>query len=200
MKVDQIAHYARLFGLGEKTGIIFHEKEGLVPTSTWKLETKGERWWPGETLSVAIGQSFLAVTPIQIARMISSIFTASLTKPRILIDEPIQQQPLNLKPETLEFLQESMRAVVTKGTGHRVSHVKNIEIYAKTSTAQVSGLQKRNLDTSYLEHGWFVAYFRYKEYKPLTLVILIEHTGSSRVPTITAKNFLIAYKKVMDQG
>ncbi|TET05809.1 penicillin-binding protein 2 [Candidatus Dependentiae bacterium] len=198
MNIDQIAFYARLFGLGEKTGIIFHEKEGLIPTTKWKLETKGEQWWPGETLSVAIGQSFLLVTPIQVARMISSIFTQELVMPRILTNEPVQKRKLALNPETLSFLQHSMRAVVTQGTGHRISKVKSIEIYAKTSTAQVSGLQKRHLDQSYLEHGWFVAYFCYKNYKPLTIIILIEHSGSSRLPTVTAKNFLIQYKKIMD--
>jgi len=199
MDVDDIAHYAQLFGLGEKTGIIFPEKDGLVPTRLWKRETKGESWWAGETLSVAIGQSFLLTTPVQIAQMISSIFTQSLITPRILINEPIQKKPLELKPETIDFLQKSMRAVVTRGTGQRVSTVKDIEIYAKTSTAQVSGLQKRNLDKSHLEHAWFVAYFKYKDHKPLTIVVMIEHAGSSRFPTITAKNFLIHYKKFMDK-
>jgi len=196
--IDIIAAYAQLFGLGKKTGIIFREKEGLIPTSTWKLKTKGERWWTGETLSVSIGQSFLLVTPIQIARMVSSIFTQQLMTPRILITEPIQKRPLKLKPETLKFLRHSMRAVVTEGTGHRVSKVKDIKIYAKTSTAQVTGLQKHHVDQSHLEHGWFVAYFRYKDYKPLTIVILIEHAGSSRLPTMTAKNFLIHYRELMD--
>ncbi len=198
MDIDRIAHYAKIFGLGKKTGIVFNEKEGTVPTRTWKQQTFGEQWWTGETLSVTIGQSFLAVTPIQIARMISSIFTKKLITPRILIDEPIEQYPLELKPETLNFLRDSMRAVVTRGTGQRVSHVKNIEIYAKTSTAQVSSLQKRHLDKSHLEHGWFVAYFKYKDYNPLTLVILIEHAGSSRLPTITAKHFLVRYKEYKD--
>jgi len=198
MDIDQIAHYAGLFGLGEKTGIIFSEKKGIIPTRLWKEETIGERWWAGETLSIAIGQSFLTVTPIQIACMISSIFTHSLTTPRMLKDEPIQKRPLNIKHETLEFLQNSMAAVVTKGTGQRVSRVKDIKIYAKTSTAQVSSLKKRNIDNTHLEHGWFVAYFKYKEHKPLTIIILIEHAGSSRMPTMAAKHFLIRYKKYKD--
>ena len=43
MDIDEIARYAKFFGLGEKTGIIFHEKEGIIPTKNWKLETFGEQ-------------------------------------------------------------------------------------------------------------------------------------------------------------
>ncbi len=196
--IDIIADYAKLFGLGKKTGVMFKEQKGIIPSKAWKLETIGEQWWPGETLSVSIGQSFLSVTPIQIAQMVSAVFSKTLITPRILMNEPIQCRELDIKSETLDFLQRSMRAVVTKGTGQRVSQVKNIEIYAKTSTAQVSSLNKRHLDKTHLEHGWFVAYFRYKDYAPLTTVILIEHAGSSRLPTITAKNFLIRYKQYKD--
>ncbi len=200
INIDLLAEYAQKFGLGQKTTIIFPERTGLVPTTEWKQQTKGEPWWPGETLSAAIGQSFLLVTPIQVARMIASIFTGYLVKPRILINEPISKQPLDIKQETIEFLKKSMKAVVTKGTGRNISKVKDIEIYAKTSTAQTSTFSKRLLGKEYLEHGWFVGYLSYKDYKPLTIVILIEHVGSSRIATLAAKNFLIEYKKLMDSN
>lgn len=196
--VNTLAHYAHLFGLGRRTGVIFNEKTGLVPTSEWKLQTKGERWWSGETLSVAIGQSFLLATPIQIACMIASIFTGYLVTPRTLKTEPIIKQQLTIKPETLTFLKKSMRWVVTKGTGKKISKVKDIEIYAKTSTAQISTIQKRQLGKAYLEHGWFVAHFNYKNYSPLVIVILVENAGSSSIALNIAKNFLIEYKKLKD--
>lgn len=199
ISIDTLAHYAHKFGLGKKTNICFSEKEGLIPSSTWKMETKGERWWPGETLSATIGQSYLLVTPIQVACMISSIFTGHLVTPRILTNESIKKQPLVIKPSTLEFLRESMAAVVTKGTGVRVSHVKNIEIYAKTSTAQIKNFKKDdNFEETHQEHAWFVAYFRYKDNKPLTIVIMAENAGTSRVATALAKDFLVEYKKLMD--
>ena len=50
-----------VFGLGQKTDSLFPEKDGLVPSRAWKRKVKGEKWWPGETLSAAIGQSFLFV-------------------------------------------------------------------------------------------------------------------------------------------
>jgi penicillin-binding protein 2 len=169
-----------------------------VPTSAWKKKVKGEKWWPGDTLSAVIGQSYLLVTPIQIARMISSIFTGYLVNPRVLLDEPVVQEPLRIKHETRKFLQQSMQSVVTSGTGQQVKRIKDIRIYAKTSTAQTSSLEKRDLGSSYLEHGWFVAYFVYQDHTPLTLVVLVENAGSSRVATDVAKKFLSEYKKCMD--
>ena len=200
ISIDTLAHYAYKFGLGQKTNLLFNEKEGIVPNKKWKEETKGEQWWPGETLSVAIGQSFLLATPIQISRMIASIFTGYLVSPRILLNEPIQKKLLDLEPDTIDFLKKSMKSVVTKGTGRNISKVKDIIIYAKTSTAQISTFQKRKLSDIYLEHGWFVAHFQYKQNKPLVIVILVENAGTSQVPTNIAKNFLIEYKKLIDKS
>jgi penicillin-binding protein 2 len=196
--IDILAEYAYKFGLGKKTNMLFPEKMGLIPNRAWKFDCKGERWWPGETLSVTIGQSFLLVTPIQIACMIASIFTGYLTVPRLLIDEPVVTTPLDLKPETINFLKKSMKAVIKSGTGRSIRFVKDIVMYAKTSTAQTSDISKRKLDEKYLEHGWFVGHFQYKEYDPLVIVTLVEHVGTAQVATTVAKKFLIEYKKYMD--
>ncbi len=196
--IDTLAEYAYKFGLGKKTNMLFPEKMGLIPNRAWKFDYKGERWWPGETLSVTIGQSFLLVTPIQIACMIASIFSGYLTVPRLLIDEPVVSTPLELKPETINFLKKSMKAVIKSGTGKSIKAVKDITIYAKTSTAQTSDISKRKLDRRYLEHGWFVGHFQYKEHDPLVIVILVEHIGTAQVATTVAKNFLVEYKKYMN--
>ena len=131
--------------------------------------------------------------------MVSSIFTGELVKPRILISEMIEKKPLILKPETINFLKGSMRFVVTQGTGRRVNAVKDIEIYAKTSTAQTSGMHNRELGQTFLEHAWFVGYFVYKDFKPLSFVILVENAGTSIVATTIAKKFFIKYKDLMHQ-
>jgi penicillin-binding protein 2 len=198
LDIDVLAEYAYKFGLGKKTNIVFPESRGLIPNREWKFDYKGERWWPGETLSVAIGQSFLLATPIQIACMIASIFTGYLVAPRLLIDEPIVMNELDIQPDTVAFLKKSMKSVVKSGTGRTLRKVKDITMYAKTSTAQTSDLSKRKLDDKYLEHGWFVGHFQYKEYDPLVIVILAERVGAAHVATIIAKNFLIEYKKYMD--
>lgn len=196
VSIDLLAEYAYKFGFGKPTHILFPEKTGLVPSTWWKQTVKHERWWPGETLSGAIGQSFLLVSPLQVARMISSIFTQKLVYPRILADEPIQWDPLEINAETLRFLKRSMKKVVREGTGKSINTVKDIEVYAKTSTAQTSDLAKRNLGTQYLEHGWFVAHCTYKDNAPFTLVVLVENAGASQVATSIAKRFLTEYKKL----
>jgi penicillin-binding protein 2 len=199
INIDLIADYAKRFGLGKKTGIIFAEKEGLIPDRTWKMKIKRERWWPGDTLSVAIGQSYLSVTPIQIACMIGSVFTRYIVKPRILIEEPIEKHPLDIRPDTLSFIKRSMQEVVIHGTGRRIGKLRGFDIFAKTSTAQVGALSKEELGNEYLPHAWFASYFRFKDQKPLVLIILLEHGGSSRVPTELARNFLLAYRNYFEK-
>ncbi|HRN77983.1 MAG TPA: penicillin-binding transpeptidase domain-containing protein [Candidatus Dependentiae bacterium] len=198
MDIDTLASYAYKFGLGKKTNTMFPEQTGIVPNKSWKQEKKGERWWPGETLSVAIGQSFLLATPIQIARMISAIYTGYLVNTRILFNQPIEKQLLDINQDTRKFLKKSMRRVVTSGTGKRLKYLKDIKVYAKTSTAQTSALEKRNLSADYWEHGWFAGNIVYKDHAPLTIVILVERAGSASVSTEIAKEFLIRYKKLMD--
>lgn len=193
ISIDLLADYAQKFGLGKKTNIIFAEKNGLVPSVKWKRETKNEKWWPGETLSAAIGQSYLLVTPIQVACMVGSIFTGFLVTPRILQDEPIIKKELDIKPETLFFLQRSMHSVVTKGTGKKLRNIKNARIYAKTSTAQVAALEKRHLGKAYFEHAWLASYYQPNQGDPLVLVILLENAGSAAVATTVAKDFLTKY-------
>lgn len=194
--IDTLAYYAAQFGLGRPTSIIFPEKVGLVPSHDWKKKNKGEQWWPGETLSVTIGQSFLLVTPLQIARMISAIFTGYLVKPRILEKESIDKVTCSITQETRHFLKKGMHWAVKKGTGTGVTTTKDFEIYAKTSTAQTSTKNKRHLGKNFLEHGWFVAYFKYKNHNPLVLVILVEHAGSAQVAKKVAQKLLIEYHKM----
>lgn len=195
--INLLSHYAHNFGLGISTGILLPEQRGIVPSREWKLTVKGEPWWPGETLSAAIGQSFLLASPIQIARMISGIFTGHLIRPRILQQEPIESVPVPVKHTTLDFLKNSMRFVVTCGTGREVG-AHNIKVYAKTSTAQISDFSKRTLGTEFMEHAWFASYMQYKNYEPLIFVVLIENAGSSRIATRVARQFLIEYKNLYD--
>lgn len=200
INIDTLADYAFRFGLGQKANMLFANAEGLVPTSQWKRATKHQPWWPGETLSAAIGQSYLLVTPVQIARMVASIFEGYLVTPRLLEQEPIETQPLHVSAITRTFLRDSMRSAVQYGTGVRVGSIKEFDIYAKTGTAQTSSLELRNQNEQYKEHGWFVAYFQYKNQSPLTMVILVEQAGSSTVATAIARDFLLKYRSSQAQA
>ena len=196
ISIDTLADYAFRFGLGEKTNTIFPENPGIVPSNEWKKIVKGEPWWKGETLSAAIGQSFLLATPIQIACMIGSIFQGYLVKPRILTDDEIQTTPIAIKSSTREFLQESMKSVIQVGTGRNVGRLKNITLYAKTGTGQTKTRVSTSEDVQKDCHAWCVIYFSYQNQPPLVLTILIEYAGGSAVSTAVAKKFLAQYMKL----
>lgn len=200
IKIDQLAQYAARFGLGQSTKTIFPENSGLMPTTTWKKSIKGEPWWKGETLSASIGQSYILVTPLQIARMVSSIYTGYLVKPRYLFNEPIEQQPLSIAYSTRHFLQEGMRTAADEGSAQKLGFVKGFQVFAKTGTAQTSGMRKEKEKTTkqQFEHAWVAAYVRYKNMKPFTMVIIVEHAGSSRPALIVGEKFLRAYKEVLE--
>jgi penicillin-binding protein 2 len=199
IKIDTLAEYATKLGLGLPTNSLLPEKTGLIPTRKWKREVKGESWWPGETLSAAIGQSFLLVTPLQIARMINAICEGYLVTPRILADEPMNKSEVELSPETRDFLKRSMKqSIQAHGTGSQLRHLKNFEIFAKTGTGQVSSFEKRELAKEFLEQGWFVGHITYKDHPPFIMVILMEHVGSSSVVTAVALEYLKKYSKLLE--
>lgn len=194
MPIDTLANYAHRFGLGTKTNCLLPERIGLIPTTAWKRTVKKEPWWPGETLSVVIGQGYLELPPIQIIRMIAAIFTGYLVKPRILEDEEIEISPLHINQETLLFLQQSMKQVVREGTARRInSKDPDLEIYAKTGTAQTTNFIGTTQDSLLPCHAWLVATFWYKN-KPLTIMILVEYAGSSKVAMRIAEQFLTKYR------
>ncbi len=199
IKIDVLADYATKLGLGLPTNSLLPEKTGLIPTRKWKREVKGESWWPGETLSAAIGQSFLLVTPLQIARMITAICEGYLITPRILTGEPITQVDVEISTETREFLKRSMKqSIQTHGTGSRLKQLKDFVIYAKTGTAQTSSFEKRELSKEFLEQGWCVGHVTYKDNPPFVIVILMEHVGSSSIVTGVALDYLKRYFKFID--
>ena len=199
LHIDTIAEYAYRFGLGQKTNFLLPERTGLVPTSEWKQAVKGERWWKGDTLSAAIGQSYLLVTPLQQARMLSAVCSGFLVKPRLLESEAVERKELLVRKETLEFLRESMAHAVRKGTVRRLGYLKDFKIHAKTGTAQTCSLSKKKTSKQDYEHAWLTGFFRYKGGKPLVLVILIENVGACLPAVQTADRFLRGYRMLMQQ-
>jgi penicillin-binding protein 2 len=201
LHIDTLARYAHEFGLGSKTNVPFSEQIGLIPTNEWKLATKGERWWTGETFSASIGQSFLLATPIQIACMIGAVFHGFLVKPTILANDEIEKRPIGIQPNTRLFLQDCMRAATLTGTAQRINKIGTLTIFAKTGTAQTKTRpkdqdpEKEKACRQEMEHAWFVSYFYTDQSEPLVMVMLLEHVGRSTYATKVARKFFVNYMK-----
>jgi len=196
-------------GLGKKTGVeMEHEKAGLIPTSEWKMKRYGKPWQEGETLSVAIGQGFDLVTPLQLALMTATVANGgTLYKPSLIetVRDPdgqiIEQfQPTVLdrfsgQGRNLQLVRSGLTVAVNgrHGTGRR-ARLKNILVAGKTGTAQVvrlkqyKHLKEKDIPYKYRDHAWFTC-FAPAENPEIAVTVLVEHGlhgGSGAAPIAKA--------------
>jgi len=212
MGIDTMASFAHQFGLGEETGVeLPSERIGIVPSTEWKQKAKHEPWLPGETISAAIGQGYVTVTPLQMASLIGRVANDGVTyRPRLvqaIMDRTtgqLQQLPavakakLNVKPDTLKLIREALAGVVTEGTGGRAKS-SLVTIGGKTGTAQTAALRtgpEKDIPKKFRDHAWFVA-FAPVESPKIAVAVLAEHMGhggSAAAPL--AKELIETYIKV----
>ncbi|MFQ5794039.1 MAG: penicillin-binding protein 2 [Candidatus Bipolaricaulia bacterium] len=161
--LERITKYARMFGLGEPTGIdLPNEKPGLIPSRDWKLEVVGEPWYPGNTILLSIGQGYITVTPLQLLNAFNVIANGgTLYRPRIVKEitddqgriirrfEPQLKHHIDVSAETLDIIQQGLRAVVSRGTAKEIN-IPELPIAGKTGSAEVAMDENAN--------AWFVGY------------------------------------------
>lgn len=197
--IDRIAKWANALGLGVKSGIeLDHENTGTIPSSAWKLKRFHERWYPAETLSVAIGQGYVATTPLQMAQVAAQIASGGIRyRPQFVkyiegLDggiaksfPPVVEHRIAMDPESLELIRDSMADVVNGagGTAHK-AHLDDVTVCGKTGTAQVVGgdapvgesAGDDNTPDQFKDHAWFIA-FAPKEHPKIAAACIIEHGG-----------------------
>ena len=193
--IDRLAWYAKAAGLGAATGIeLDHESKGLIPTAAWKKKRTGIAWQPGETLSVAIGQGFNLVTPLQMAVFTAAVANGGVRHRPTLVKRVvtwdghtlIRSSPrvvgrLPVSADTLALSKKGMWEVVQgeRGTA-RIARLKNTEISGKTGTAQVVSREKIEESEDganiheYKDHAWFVAYAPSDDPR-LAIAVIVEH-------------------------
>ncbi len=181
--IERIADYARRFGLGAPTGLdIAGEKAGLVPDLEWSLRVRGERWYPGETISVAIGQGPLLVTPLQVATMMATVVNGGRrVVPRLTRGgEPPPPAAAGIDPEVLARVREALRAVVEERATGAAARVPGLAVGGKTGTAQVvrqkTWVDSRDLPYEQRDHAWFAS-FASDGRRRLVAVVFVEHGG-----------------------
>ena len=181
--IDPIARYSRLLGFGRPTGLdIPGEKGGLVPDAEWSLKRRGTPWYPGETISVAIGQGPVLVTPMQMAAAVATVANGGFRVTPHLVDSQAAPEPesLPLDSAVLDFVREALWAVVNeRGTGAR-ARVAGLDVAGKTGTAQVVGqatrIDSQDLPAEQRDHAWFVSFAPVDD-PSLVVVVFVEHGG-----------------------
>lgn len=193
--IDRIAKHASSLGLGDVTGIdLPGEATGLVPSSEWKLRRFKEKWYPGETVSAAIGQSYNLYTPLQLAVSYAAIANGGrVMRPRLVLRledrdgkllkefPPELRETSTVSDANLEIVREGMTAAVEVpgGTGKRAK-VPGVRVAGKTGTVQVvsldrlRGLKELQVPIRLRDHAWFGA-FAPADAPEIAVAVFVEH-------------------------
>jgi penicillin-binding protein 2 len=187
--IEPIHDYGSRFGLGRRSGLdLPGEEEGVLPSADWKRRTHGEVWYPGDTISVAIGQGLLAVTPVQMARFIAAVATGGrLVRPHVLAGVEPQVEDLGIGAETVRIVRAALVDAVQLGTARRAG-LKGIQVAGKTGTAQVykhsAGVDSDKLPKEERDHAWFVGFAPADEPR-IAFAVIVErggHGGETAAP------------------
>jgi penicillin-binding protein 2 len=206
--VDRIHKWASVLGLGVKSGIdLSNEVQGLVPSTAWKQEKLGERWYAGETISVSIGQGQVAVTPVSLAVYMAALANGGTrVTPHVVraVDEgegwklqvpPAPQGTVKLDPEKLEVIRDGLWSAVNEGGTGRRARVEGKEVLGKTGTAQVisnAGRLAARTTRDLHDHGWF-SFFAPRENPQIAGVVFLEHGYHSANAASVAHHVLATF-------
>ena len=197
MGIDNIFNYLSRFGFGKKTGIDMEgETSGLLPSQDWKMKRYQQIWYPGDTVSVGIGQGYSLVTPTQLAfatatlandgvaykpHLVKEVSNSFGDQKRLIASEPLYD--LNIDKAYLDLVKSAMVAVTQPGgTAVYASLGAPYHIAGKTGTAQVIAMKQgekydaKKVDERLRDHAWFIAFAPAEEPR-IALVVLAENGG-----------------------
>lgn len=172
----KLAEYARRLGFGSEVPFELPTADGLVPDAEWKQMVRHDKWYQGETITLAIGQSYLLVSPLQIVRLVAAIATdGRVFQPKLVRDEfvPIKsKRKFSARPETFKTLRQGMLQAVSsdKGTG-QLARLNFAKLAAKTGTAQAPPGEP---------HAWFGGFFPYED-PEIAMVVFVERGKSGGI-------------------
>ncbi len=189
--IDRIHEYATGLGLGRRTGIdLPGEEPGLVPSEEWVQRVYHHKWYAGETISVAIGQGSVMVTPIQMVRMIAAVANGGdLVQPHLLKTFSPKDEHFQLADDTVEQVTQGMYGVINEGGTGASLKLQNIEFSGKSGTAQLmsyeagSRMGKKGKETN----GWFVGYAPRRNPEIVVAAVIqgsSEHGGTTAGPVV----------------
>ena len=200
MGIDAIAAFMKKLGLGSRTGVDLHgEAAGVLPSPEWKQarfrRPEQQRWYPGETISIGIGQGYNAYTPIQLAQAMATVAAnGAMYRPRVVghIENPrtrernsfepqlVQQVPL--RKEWVNFVKQAMLGVTKEGTGARAFANAEYASGGKTGTAQVIAMKQnekydeKKIDERHRDHSLNIS-FAPVDNPIIAMLVIVENGG-----------------------
>lgn len=208
--IDKIAKWAKLLGLGEKSGIdLPNELQGIVPSPEWKRAVTGEKWYAGETVSVSIGQGQVSVTPVSMAVYMATLANGGTRHvPHLvravddgqgwkMVPPPAPKSQVQMKPETLAVLRDGLWMVVNgAGTGGNAK-IPGKDVSGKTGTAQVISLKggkaaQGRTEKDLRDNGWFV-FFAPRDNPVIAGVVFAEHSEHGSEAARIARHAMETY-------
>ena len=205
--IDRISYYAYQLGLGRKTGIdLPSEESGLVPSEDWKKRVFKQPWYPGETISVAIGQGATTTTPLQLAMTIGGIASGGVFKqPHLLkTKQNVPDFRFPLTEHTTEIITQAMYGVVNEGGTAAASRLEGIEFCGKTGTSQLISIEGRKRiggGRRFTDNAWFVGYAPRRN-PEIVVAVLVEHGehGSTAAAPVARDIIKRYYEKKSQRG
>ena len=206
-----LAEWARAFSFDSPTGIdISGEVGGLIPDPQLKQDTFGEPWVDGDTYNFAIGQGFVAVTPLQMAVALAAIANGgTVYEPRVVYEvrdadgnvvqpfQPVVRRQLDIDPEALRVIREGMALSTLAGTSHdALVALPEMMIGGKTGTAEFAqtgppaGAEGEEGPT----HGWFIAFAPFDD--PQVAVAVFFEFGAGYLSAAAGGEILRAWAEV----
>jgi len=192
--IEAMARQARQLGLGRPTGVNLSEESGLIPDESWSRRVRGTPWYPGETISVSIGQGPVLVTPLQQAVLIAALGSGRFVQPRLVRSingEPVASagpgKSLELSPRTFQILRRALRGVVNgggTGAAARLQRHPEFVVAGKTGTVQVvqasADVESSELPQDLRDHSWFIGYAPADD-PTIAFAVFVEHGGHGGV-------------------
>ena len=210
--IQKIYEYGKKIGLDRKTNIdLVNEKSGVLPNKKWKRLVKKSIWYPGETLSVSIGQGYVTTTPLQLINYFNIFINGgNLIKPRIVksISEKtentsqidgIEYKNLGFAKENLEIIKRGLEKSVINGTS-KSAYDDTIPIGGKTGTTQIISTKTKkriiesgkSISKELENHAWFLGYAPVNN-PEVSVCVFIENGKSSYFAASLAKEIFSLY-------
>jgi penicillin-binding protein 2 len=194
--VDTIHDFMKPWGFGQITGIdVEGEQTGILPSTAWKEKRFKQKWYPGETISIGIGQGYNAFTLLQLAHATANLANDGVVmKPHLVkqiedprtgerrLTVPTESYRIAVKPEHLKFVRDAMVDVNISGTGRHAFQGAPYKVGGKTGTAQVIGIKQgekyneNRVAERLRDHSLFIAFAPAEDPK-IAMAVLVENGG-----------------------